>query len=157
MQCTRWGKRLKTCQEKGSAAFMNNELIAKAEAIMRKADVAYIAKIDDQGYPRVSTISSIDTDGLKKVWLATGLKSGKVKFFRQNNKASVCYHEGGNNITLIGDIAILTSPELKERLWQDWFIAHFPGGITDPNYCFLEFTAREAILWIDSQYKEIKL
>jgi len=83
---------------------------------MRNADVAYIAKIDDKGYPRVSTISSIKTDRLKKVWFATGLKSGKVKFFKQNNRASVCYHKGGNNITLIGDIEILTTPELKEQL-----------------------------------------
>lgn len=136
---------------------MNNELVLKAEAIMRNADVAYIAKIDDKGYPRVSTISSIKTDGLKKVWFSTGLNSGKVRFFKQNNRASVCYHEGGNNITLIGEIEILTTPELKEQLWKDWFIKHFPGGITDPNYCILEFTAKEAVFWIDNQYEEVKL
>jgi len=136
---------------------MKNELVLKAEAIMRNADVAYIAKIDDKGYPRVSTISSIKTEGIRKVWFSTGLNSGKVRFFKQNNRASVCYHEGGNNITLIGDIEILTTPELKEQLWKDWFIKHFPGGITDPNYCILEFTAKEAVFWIDNQYEEVKL
>ena len=136
---------------------MKNELVLKAEAIMRNADVAYIAKIDDKGYPRVSTISSIKTDGIRKVWFSTGLNSGKVRFFKQNNRASVCYHEGGNNITLIGDIEILTTPELKEQLWKDWFIKYFPGGITDPNYCILEFTAKEAVFWIDNQYEEVKL
>jgi general stress protein 26 len=132
-------------------------LVLKAGVIMRNAEVAYIAKIDDKGYPRVSTISSIKTDGLKKVWFSTGLRSSKVKFFKQNNRASVCYHQGGNNITLIGDIEILTTPELKEQLWKDWFINHFPGGIADPNYCILEFTVREAVLWIDNQYEEIRL
>ena len=136
---------------------MSKELVLKAETIMRNADVAYIAKIDDKGYPRVSTISNIKTNGLKKVWFATGLKSSKVKIFKQNNRASVCYHEGGNNITLIGDIEILTTPELKEQLWKDWFINHFPGGITDPNYCILEFITREAIFWIDNQYDEVRL
>jgi general stress protein 26 len=144
-------------QEKGSAAFMSDELVAKAERIMRDTEIVSIGKIDDKGYPRVSTINSIKTDGLKKVWFSSGLRSGKVKFFKQNSKASVCYREGGSNITLIGDIAIKTDHELKEQLWKDWFINHFPGGVTDPNYCILEFTTREAILWIDNEYKEIML
>lgn len=135
---------------------MKTDLIQKAEEIMRNAEVAYIAKIDDNGYPRVSAISSIQTDGMKKVWFSTGLRSGKVKYFKQNNRASVCYHVGGNNITLIGEIEILTTPELKKQLWKDWFINHFPGGITDPNYCILEFTTREAVLWIDNQQKNIQ-
>lgn len=136
---------------------MSNELISKAEAIMRNASVATIAKIDDRGYPRASTISNIKIDGVKTVWFSTGLRSSKVKFFMQNNKASVCYREGGNNITLTGTIEILTDPELKKQLWLDWFINHFPGGVTDPDYCILKFTTREATFWIDNQYEEIVL
>lgn len=136
---------------------MSNGLISKAEAIMRNASVATIAKIDDKGYPRASTISNIKTDGVKTVWFSTGLKSSKAKFFMQNNKASVCYREGGNNITLTGTIEILTDPELKKQLWVDWFIDHFPGGVTDPNYCILKFTARAATFWIDSQYEKMEL
>ncbi|WHH60031.1 pyridoxamine 5'-phosphate oxidase family protein [Petroclostridium sp. X23] len=136
---------------------MSNELISKAEAIMKNANVATIAKIDDKGYPRASTISSIKTDGVKTVWFSTGLSSSKVKFFMINNKASVCYREGGNNITLIGTIDILSDPELKKQLWVDWFINHFPGGVTDPNYCILKFTTNNAIFWIDNQYEEIVL
>lgn len=52
---------------------MNVELITKAEAIARNAEVASIANVDDKGYPRVSTISNLKTDGLRKVWFATGL------------------------------------------------------------------------------------
>lgn len=139
-----------------SKIHMNNELVSKAEAIMRNASVATIAKIDDMGYPRASTISNIKTDGVKIAWFSTGLRSSKVKFFIRNSKASVCYREGGNNVTLIGDIEILTDPELKKQLWLDWFINHFPGGFTDPDYCILKFKTREAILWIDNQFKEIK-
>ncbi len=74
-----------------------------------------------------------------------------------NKKASICYREGGNNITLVGTIEIVTEPELKKELWLDWFINHFPGGVTDPNYCILRFTAHRASLWIDDQYEEIVL
>ena len=124
---------------------------------MKNADVATIAKIDDKGYPRASTISNIKTHELKTAWFATGLNSSKVKFFSQNNKASVCYRDGGNNITLIGTIEILTDPELKKQLWLDLFINHFPGGVSDPNYCILKFTTNEAVFWIDNKYEEIVL
>lgn len=134
---------------------MNVELITKAEAIARNAEVASIANVDDKGYPRVSTISNLKTDGLRKVWFATGLGSSKVKFFRKDSKASVCYRDGGNNVTLVGDVEIITSPELKEQLWQDWFIDHFPGGVQDPNYCILQFTTKEVFLWVDNQYEEL--
>lgn len=62
---------------------MNVELITKAEAIARNAEVASIANVDDKGYPRVSTISNLKTDGLRKVWFATGLGSSKVKFLER--------------------------------------------------------------------------
>ncbi|WP_313164968.1 pyridoxamine 5'-phosphate oxidase family protein [Sedimentibacter sp.] len=136
---------------------MKNELILKAEAIMKNSTDATIAKIDDNGYPRASTISNIKTDGIKTVWFSTGLSSHKVKFFKLNNKASVCYCDGENNITLIGTIEILSDPELKKQLWADWFINHFPGGVTDPNYCILKFTTNSAFFWIDNQYEEIEL
>ncbi|WP_312701747.1 pyridoxamine 5'-phosphate oxidase family protein [Sedimentibacter sp.] len=131
-----------------------SELILRAEAIMKNSTNATIAKIDDRGYPRASTISSIKTDGIKTVWFSTGLASGKVKFFKLNNKASVCYCDGENNITLTGTVEILSDPGLKKQLWEDWFINHFPGGVTDPNYCILKFTTDSAFLWIDGQYEE---
>lgn len=72
-------------------------------------------------------------------------------FFTQNNKASVCYTDGENNVTLLGIVDILTDPDLKEQLWLDWFIHYFPGGVTDPNYCLLKFTTKEVHYWIDKQ------
>lgn len=133
---------------------MDRQLLEKAASIMKNASVANIAAIDGSGYPRASTISNIKTDGVKNVWFATGLQTGKVKCFTRNNKASVCYHESGDNITLMGTIEIITDAELKKRLWLDWFIDHFPGGVTDPDYCILKFTAEQAVFWIDCKYEE---
>lgn len=130
---------------------MNSELMNKAEEIVRNAKIATIGKIDDKGYPRTSMISNIKTEGLNTLWFTTGLTSSKVKFFTQNNKASVCYTDGENNVTLLGIVDILTDPDLKEQLWLDWFIHYFPGGVTDPNYCLLKFTTKEVHYWIDKQ------
>ena len=58
--------------------------ISKAEAIMKKASVATIAKIDENEYSRPSTISCIKTDGVKTVWFTTGLNSSKAKLYKSN-------------------------------------------------------------------------
>lgn len=134
---------------------MSSPLMEKAAEIMKNASLATIAAVDGEGYPRASTISNIKTEGVKTAWFSSGLRSGKAKCFTQNNKASVCYCDGTNNITLIGTVEILTDPEIKKQLWLDWFIDHFPEGTTDPNYCIFKFTARQAMFWIDRQYEEV--
>ena len=133
---------------------MNVELYYQSRAISRNAESLQLPMSTTKDM-RESRRSQPKTDGLRKVWFATGLGSSKVKFFRKDSKASVCYRDGGNNVTLVGDVEIITSPELKEQLWQDWFIDHFPGGVQDPNYCILQFTTKEVFLWVDNQYEEL--
>ena len=120
--------------EKECKINMDHGLISKAEAIMKAAITAVIALIDENGFPRASTISSLKTEGIKHAWFATGLSTGKARCIRFNNKAGLCYCDGNNNVTLMGTIEILIDPEIKKEMWVDWFINHFPGGVTDPEY-----------------------
>lgn len=135
----------------------DSELISKAAAIMKAAETAVIALIDENYFPRASTISCLKTGGIKHAWFATGLSTGKARCIRLNNKAGLCFCDGNNNVTLMGTVEILTEPEIKQEMWVDWFINHFPGGTTDPEYCILRFTAESAVFWIDSEYKELHL
>lgn len=136
---------------------MENELISRAEAIMKAAETAVIALIDADGFPRASTISCLKTEGINRAWFSTGLSSGKARCIRKNNRAGLCYCDGSNNVTLIGKVEILTDPDIKKELWLDWFIEHFPGGTADTNYCILKFTTEKMVFWIDSEYKELNL
>jgi general stress protein 26 len=135
----------------------NNPLISRAASIMRDLSEATIATVDEAGFPSASAISSIRTAGVKDVWFATGLNSGKVKRLLKNNKCSVCYCDGKNNVTLQGTAEILTDPDIKKELWVDWFINHFPGGAEDANYCILKFAAKNVTLWVDSETAEFEL
>ncbi len=133
---------------------MKYEILAKAAEIVKALEHCTIATIDDQGFPRASSISSIKVEGLHTMWFSTGLSSGKVRCLKKNNKVSVCYQQEGQNVTLMGIIDILTNEEIKRELWVDWFIEHFPEGPTDPNYCILKFTAQKGVLWVDRNYLE---
>lgn len=147
------GARIERCG-KWAKETADRQLIVRAEEIIKASATATIALVDDRGYPRASSISSIKTDGMKTAYFSTGLQSGKVRCLQNSNKASLCYRDGSNNVTLIGSIEVLTDEFSKREMWLDWFINHFPGGVDDPNYCILRFTTERAVFWVDSIGRE---
>jgi general stress protein 26 len=136
---------------------MNANIFAKATQIIKNCDVAYLGVIDESGSPHVSTVSTIKPESIFEAYFATGLDANKTKRILADKRSSVCYRIGGDNISLTGEAEILTDGESKRRLWLDWFIDHFPGGVTDPNYCTIKFTAKRASLWIDNESAEFTM
>lgn len=46
-------------------------------------------------------------------------------------------------VSLKGTIEVLEDIESKERIWQEGDTLYYPGGISDPDYCVLKFTAEK--------------
>lgn len=136
---------------------MNSNIIEKANILVNSSDTAYIAVIDENNYPSVSTISSIKTDGIFEAYFTTGIEANKTKRIMNNNKVSICYNIDGDNITLVGEAEILTDKDIKHVLWEDWFINHFPLGKDDPTYCIIKFTTKRVSLWIDHESSEFTI
>jgi len=136
---------------------MDLKICDKALSLISLASTAVLASIDDNGYPRAVPMASIKTEELHTMWFATGTNSEKVKHYRKNNKASVCYHAGDDTITFTGEVQMVDDMAIKKELWLDWFINHFPGGIEDPEYCILKFSAKQAVVWIDRVFEHITL
>ena len=38
---------------------------------------------------------------------------------------------------------VLTDAKSKEMIWRKGDTEYYPGGVTDPNYCVLKFTATD--------------
>jgi len=130
---------------------MNSVIVEKANRIIGTCKNAYIGLIDDQGFPVVSTIGTLNSESIFDSYFVTGTRSNKYKCLKKNKRGSVCYHDGSNNITLIGEIEVLTDQETKSRFWQPWFTEFFPLGETDPAYCVLKFHTKRVLLWIDGE------
>lgn len=56
-----------------------------------------------------------------------------------------------------GNVEIVTNPQIRKEMWQDWYMNHFPGGPEDPNYLLLRFVGNEATIWIDKEFAHIHL
>ena len=129
----------------------------KAAEILQRCEVVTLASVNEDGFPRPIPISKIKTESISSIWMATGTNSVKTKNFQSNPKAGLCFQENGNSVALTGEVEVVTDEKLKLELWQDWFIAHFPGGPTDPGYVLLKFNAHQATYFIDGTFVHRKL
>ena len=142
---------------------MNNKAIEKAEKIIKNKTAEInmgvgvaLSLLDNEGYPTTSTISISKAKGISQITFGGSLSSNKVKRIKQNSRASICvfdddYENGAYyNITLVGDIEIVTDAQVKNETWYDGLKEHFPnGGKDDPDYCVLKFTTKRYNLWVD--------
>ena len=147
---------------------MSKNAIIKAEEIIKSKTAAKnmgagvtLSLLDHEGYPTTSTLSISKADGIRQITFAGGLDSNKVKRAKEDSRASVCIfddnYEGGSyyNITLVGDIEVVTDDEMKKETWYAGLEAHFPnGGLDDPSYCVLKFTTKRYNLWVNVEEEE---
>jgi len=136
---------------------MNTKMMERANELIKQAANVHLGVIDKSGYPVVMVMSLINPETISEIFLSSTISSNKVKSLQANNKASVCYSTKDYNITLVGEVEILTDQATKSKCWQNWFIEVYPGGETDPDYCIIKFTAKRASLYIDCEIAEIDL
>ena len=110
------------------------ELKRKAELLLEQCESVVLTSIDENGFPRPVPMSKVKAEGITTIWFATGTYSEKTEHFRVNPKAGVCFQKEINSVVLTG------------------YIEHFPGGVNDPTYCVLKFTAKRATYWLDFQF-----
>jgi len=141
---------------------MNKEAMVKAEEIIKGKTAAEnmgagvaLTLIDNEGYPTTSCISISKASGIREILFGIGLSSNKGKRAKECSRASVCIfddnYEGGSyyNITLVGDVEIVTDPEVKKEVWYAGLEEHFEQGAADPDYAVLRFTTKRYNLWVD--------
>lgn len=124
----------------------------QAVALLEKCEIVTLASIDPKGNPRPVPLSKIKSDDIKTIWFSTGTESEKTKHFEINPHAGASFFDGSDSVVLTGKVTIVTDMEIKKALWVDWFYAHFPKGVEDPNYCILAFTAEHATYWINNRF-----
>lgn len=109
-----------------------------------KASVSFISYVDDEGFPITKAmLKPRERNGIKEIWFSTNTSSNKVKFFRNNKKASVYFVDKRffRGVSLVGTVEVLETAEAKKRIWKFGDEMYYKKGVTDPDYCVLKFTA----------------
>lgn len=111
-----------------------------------KCKNCYIGYLDNNGYPVTKAmLKPREREGIKIFYLSTNTSSNKVKFLKINPKASLYFVDNRffRGISLTGTVEVLETQEAKERIWRFGDKMYYHGGVTDPDYCVLKFTAEK--------------
>ena len=150
-QLKRWRKELTLTDSMAE----NPALYGVKELIGQMADalpIAFISSVDNEGYPYTKAmLSPREREGIKVFYFTTNTFSLRVAHYKTNSKASIyfCDTDGFKGMMLRGTMEVLTDAASKERIWRDGDEQYYPGGVTDPNYCVLKFTAVDGRFYSD--------
>ena len=125
------------------------ELIAKMSDTL---PIAFISSVDEEGFPCTKAmLAPRKREGIKTFYFTTNTFSLRVAHYKANSKACIyfCDAEGFKGIMLRGTMEVLTDAKSKEIIWRDGDEEYYPGGVTDPNYCVLKFTATDGRFYSD--------
>jgi len=138
---------------------MNQNFIAKAAEIVGKNSVqggefhgqfCTLSLIDEEGFPTMSILTPSKSDGINCITFATLLDENRAKRAANCNRASVCFGTAEYCINLVGEIEVITSADIKHKMWYDKLKYHCAGP-DDPNYCVLKFTTKRYKLFINGE------
>lgn len=114
--------------------------------LIDKQGVSFIGSVDDNGFPNMKAmLLPRKREGIKKFWFTTNTSSKRVAQYRANPNACVYFYDKRffRGVQLIGTMEVLEDAAAKEMIWRDGDTMYYPGGVTDPDYCVLKFTAHK--------------
>ena len=115
------------------------------EKLIDKAGLAMLGSVDAEGFPNVKAmLLPRKREGLRCFYFSTNTSSMRVAQFRERPQACIyfCDRRFFRGVMLVGNVEVLTDPQIKKMLWQMGDTLYYPKGVTDPDYCALRFTAQ---------------
>ena len=132
------------------------------EQFISRRKVSFICSVDADGFPAVKAmLKPRARAGLREFFFSTNTSSVRVAQFRANPKASVYFYRKGlvkyTGVLLTGTMEVLTDQETKNRIWKKGDTLFYKGGVTDPDYCVLKFTAEKGRYYCDLKTENFEL
>lgn len=135
---------------------MSNLKLEAAQMLASTRSVT-MSSINPEGYPVPVAMVPVKTDGLQTIYLSTITSSNKVKNIQANPKTGISFYKNFNGVTLIGEMEIVTDRTIKAEVFDErWMTKHFPGGVDDPEYTLLKFTAKSGVVAINEEFERIQ-
>jgi general stress protein 26 len=120
--------------------------------LIDRQGVAFVASLDESGFPNMKAmLPPRQREGIREFWFTTNTSSMRVAQYRQNPNAAIyfCDQRFFRGVQLVGTMEVLTDARSKETIWRDGDTRYYAGGVTDPDYCVLKFTARKGRYYSD--------
>ncbi len=120
------------------------------EMLIKKSPTVFIASVDAEGFPNLKAMSPPrKIVGITTYYFITTTSSLRVAQFRDNRKASIYFCDPRHfvGVMLKGTMEVLEDCKNKKMLWLETDTVYYKGGLSDPDYCVLKFTASSGRLY----------
>lgn len=124
--------------------------------IIDRQSTAFVGSVDADGFPNIKAmLQPRHRVGIRTIYLTTNTSSMRVAQYRRDPKACIyfCDRRFFRGVMLRGNMEVLTDRESREMIWREGDTEYYPGGIDDPDYCVLRFTAVSGRYY--SNYKSV--
>lgn len=114
--------------------------------LIDKAGTAFLCYLDGDGFPVTrAMLPPRERQGIRRFWFTTNTTSNKVQSLLWDGRSSVYFVDKRfyRGVSFTGHIEVLCDPETKRRIWREGDDCFYPGGVEDPDYCVLCFTAEK--------------
>lgn len=128
--------------------------------IADKQRTAFIGSIDQDGFPNIKAmLQPRKREGIRTFYFTTNTSSLRVSQFRQNKRACIyfCDNRFFRGVMLRGTMEVLTDADTKKMIWREGDTEYYPGGVTDPDYCVLRFTAHSGRFYSNYHSEEFTI
>lgn len=132
------------------------------EKFIDRQNVSFICSVDENNYPNMKAmLKPRKRVGLKEFYFSTNTSSMRVKQFSNNPNASIYFYHKGlvkyTGVMLVGKMEVLTDQESKNMIWIKGDTIFYKGGVTDPDYCVLKFTAQSGRYYCDLKTEDFEI
>jgi general stress protein 26 len=113
--------------------------------LIDKQGVAFIGSVSADGFPNMKAmLPPRKREVIREFWFTTNTSSMRMAQYRENPNACVYFYDKRffRGVMLVGIMEVMEDAESKEAIWRDGDTMYYKGGVTDPDYCVLRFTAR---------------
>lgn len=132
------------------------------EKFIDRQNVSFICSVDENNYPNMKAmLKPRKRVGLKEFYFSTNTSSMRVKQFLNNPNASIYFYHKGlikyTGVMLVGKMEVLTDQKTKNMIWRKGDTIFYKGGVTDPDYCVLKFTAQSGRYYCDLKTEDFEI
>ena len=111
----------------------------------RKQKTAFIGSVDEEGFPNIKAVFAPSKIEGNCFYFSCNTSAMRSQQYLKNPKASLYFYNKGRfkyeGIMLVGMMEVMQDIEIKKELWREGDTMYSPGGVSDPDYCVLRFTA----------------
>ncbi|MCH5334673.1 MAG: pyridoxamine 5'-phosphate oxidase family protein [Alistipes sp.] len=132
-------------------------------AVIRLVDrqnTALIGSVDEAGFPGIKAMLAPRLrEGLKTFYFTTNTSSKRVGHYLRDSRACIYFYDRRTfrGVMLTGYMEVLTDSASKELIWREGDTMYYSGGVTDPDYCVLRFTAERGRYYKDFESVDFEI